>query len=88
MDKEEIIKIIRDEVSKEFGAERIKDVEYFGPCEGDDLDVIVYVEGINERNNDTMGVRMRLFDMFLEMDIDVLLRIARAKDDMCKEVVA
>ncbi|RZB32715.1 MAG: hypothetical protein AEth_00393 [Candidatus Argoarchaeum ethanivorans] len=87
MDKEEIIKIIRDEVSKEFGAERIKDVEYFGPYEEEDLDVIVYVEGINERN-DTMGVRMRLFDMFLEMDIDVLLRIARAKDDMCKEVAA
>ena len=87
MDKEEIIKIIRDEVSKEFGAERIKDVEYFGPYEEEDLDVIVYVEGINERN-DTMGVRMRLFDMFLEMDIDVLLRIERTKDDMCKEVAA
>ena len=87
MDKEEIIKIIRDEVSKEFGAERIKDVEYFGPYEEEDLDVIVYVEGINERN-DTMGVRMRLFDMFLEMDIDVLLRIARAKDDMGEETAA
>ena len=87
MDKEEIIKIIRDEVSKEFGAERIKDVEYFGPYEEEDLDVIVYVEGINERN-DTMGVRMRLFDMFLEMDIDVLLRIERAKDDMGEEAAA
>ena len=87
MDKEEIIKIIRDEVSKEFGAERIKDVEYFGPYEKEDLDVIVYVEGINERN-DTMGVRMRLFDMFLEMDIDVLLRIERAKDDMGEEAAA
>ena len=27
MDKEEIIKMIMDEVSKEFGAERIKDIE-------------------------------------------------------------
>ena len=29
MYKEEIIKIIRNEVSKEFGIERIKDIEYF-----------------------------------------------------------
>ncbi len=55
MDKEEIIKMIMDEVSKEFGAERIKDIKYFGPYEGEDLDVIVYVEGIDERN-DTVGV--------------------------------
>jgi len=61
MDKEEIIKIIRDEVSKEFGAERIKDIEYFGPYEGEDLDVIVYVEGIDERK-DGLDVGMRLSD--------------------------
>ena len=79
MDKEEIIKIIRDEVSKEFGAERIKDIEYFGPYEDEDLDVIVYVEGIDERK-DTVGVGMRLFDMFYEMDLDVPLRISRARD--------
>jgi hypothetical protein len=87
MDKEEIIKIIRDEVSKEFGAERIKDIEYFGPYEDEDLDVIVYVEGIDERK-DTVGVGMRLFDMFLEMDLDVPLRIARANEGMGEEVVA
>jgi len=81
MDKEEIIKIIRDEVSKEFGAERIKDIEYFGPYEDEDLDVLVYVEGIDDRK-DTVGVGMRLFDMFLEMGLDVPLRIARAKDGM------
>jgi len=61
MDKEEIIKIIKDEVSKEFGAERIKDIEYFGPYEGEDLDVIVYVEGIDERK-DGLDVGMRLSD--------------------------
>ena len=38
MDKEEIIKIIRDEVSKEFGAERMKEIEYFGPYEDGDID--------------------------------------------------
>jgi len=81
MDKEEIVQIILNEVSKEFGAQRIKDVEYFGPYEDEDLDVIVYVEGIDERN-DTVGVSMRLFDMFLEMDLDVPLRISRAKEGM------
>ena len=84
MDKEEIVQIILNEVSKEFGAQRIKDVEYFGPYEDEDLDVIVYVEGIDERN-DTVDVSMRLFDMFLEMDLDVPLRISRAKEGMGEE---
>jgi len=87
MDKDEIIKIIKDEVSREFGAERIKEIEYFGPYEDEDLDVIVYVEGIDERK-DTVGVGMRLFDMFLEMDLDVPLRIARAKEGMGEAVAA
>ncbi|PXF59811.1 MAG: hypothetical protein C4B59_10395 [Candidatus Methanogaster sp.] len=87
MDKEEIVQIILNEVSKEFGAQRIKDVEYFGPYEDEDLDVIVYVEGIDERN-DTVDVSMRLFDMFLEMDLDVPLRISRAKEGMGEEVAA
>jgi len=87
MDKGEIIKIIKDEVSREFGAERIKEIEYFGPYEDEDLDVIVYVEGIDERK-DTVCVGMRLFDMFLEMDLDVPLRIARAKEGMGEAVAA
>jgi hypothetical protein len=87
MNKEEIIKIIRDEVSKEFGAERIKDIEYFGPYEDEDLDVIVYVGGIDDRK-DTVCVGMRLFGMFLEMDLDVPLRISRAKDGMGEEAAA
>jgi hypothetical protein len=87
MDKEEIIKMIMDEVSKEFGAERIKDIKYFGPYEGEDLDVIVYVEGIDERN-DTVGVGMRLFDMFDEMDLDVPLAIMRAKEGVGEDAAA
>jgi hypothetical protein len=87
MDKEEIIRIIRNEVSKEFGVERIKDIEYFGPYEGEDLDVIVYVEGIDERK-DTVGVGMRLFDIFDEMDIDVPLAIIRAKEGTGEEAAA
>jgi len=87
MDKEEIIKIIRNEVSKEFGVERIRDIEYFGPYEGEDLDVIVYVEGIDERK-DTVGVGMRLFDIFDEMDIDVPLAIIRAKEGTGEEAAA
>ncbi|MBC2748610.1 MAG: hypothetical protein HF975_16735 [ANME-2 cluster archaeon] len=87
MDKEEIIKIIRNEVSKEFGVERIKDIEYFGPYEGEDLDVIVYVEGIDERK-DTVGVGMRLSDKFYEMDIDVPIAIMRAKEGTGEEAAA
>jgi len=60
--REEIINIIRDEVSNEFGAQRIKEIEYFGPYGGEDLDVIVYVEGIDERK-DMLDVSMRLFDL-------------------------
>jgi len=81
MDKEEIIKIIRDEVSKEFGAEKIKDIEYFGPYEGEDLDVIVYVEGIDERK-DGLDVGMRLSDKFYEMDLDVPIAIMRDRGEM------
>ncbi len=87
MDKEEIVQIIRDEVSKEFGAERIKDIDYFGPYEGEDLDVIVYVEGIDERK-DTVGVGMRLFDMFDEMDLDVPIAIMRDRGEMREEAAA
>ncbi len=87
MDKEEIIRIIRDEVSKEFGAERIKDIEYFGPYEGEDLDVIVYVEGIDERKGG-LDVGMRLSDKFYEMDLDVPIAIMRAKEGEGAEAAA
>jgi hypothetical protein len=87
MDKEEIVQIIRDEVSKEFGAERIKDIDYFGPYEGEGLDVIVYVEGIDERK-DTVGVGMRLFDMFDEMDLDVPIAIMRDRGETGEEAAA
>ena len=87
MDKEEIVQIIRDEVSKEFGTERIKGIKYVGPYEGEDLDVIVYVEGIDERK-DTVGVGMRLFDMFYEMDLDVPIAIMRDRGEMGEEVAA
>jgi hypothetical protein len=87
MDKEEIIKIIRDEVSKEFGAERIKGIRYFGPHEDEDLDVIVYVEGI-DGYKDGLDVNMRLFDMFYEMDLDVPISIERARDAAGEEAAA
>ena len=87
MDKEEIIRIIRDEVSKEFGAERIRDIEYFGPYEGEDLDVIVYVEGIDERK-DGLDVGMRLSDKFYEMDLDVPIAIEQAKEGVGEEAAA
>ena len=36
----------------------------------------------------SVGVGMRLFNMFLEMDHDVPLHIARAKEGMIKEAAA
>ena len=77
MEKEEIIELIRSEVAKEFGEERIKDIEYFGPYEGEDLNVRVHVKGLEDRN-EGYGVHGRLFDKFLELGIDVPLAIARA----------
>jgi hypothetical protein len=87
MDKEEIIRIIRDEVSKEFGAERIKGIRYFGPHEDEDLDVVVYVEGV-DGYKDGLDVGMRLFDMFYEMDLDVPITIERAKEGVGEVVAA
>ncbi|MFQ6057047.1 MAG: hypothetical protein ACE5J3_13830 [Methanosarcinales archaeon] len=80
MEKEKIIEFIKKEVAKEFGEERIKEIEYFGPYEGEDLNVIVYVEGIDE---DKEGLKMhnKLFHKFLELGIDVPLDITRAKED-------
>jgi Mg2+/Co2+ transporter CorC len=50
MEKEDIIELIRSEVAKEFGEERIKDIEYFGPYEGEDLNVRVRTGGLEDRN--------------------------------------
>jgi hypothetical protein len=47
---------------------------------------IVYVEGIDERK-DTVGVDMRLFDMFDEMESRCTLCIARAKEGMGEEAI-
>ncbi len=69
--------MIRSEVAKEFGEERIKDIEYFGPYEGEDLNVRVCVEGLADRD-EGYSVHSRLFDMFLELGIDVPLSIAKA----------
>ncbi|MFQ6054829.1 MAG: hypothetical protein ACE5KT_03720 [Methanosarcinales archaeon] len=80
MEKEKIIELIRSEVAKEFGEGRIKKIRSFGPYEGEDLNVIVYVEGIDE---DKEGLKMhnKLFHKFLELGIDVPLDITRAKED-------
>lgn len=80
MEREKIIELIRKEVAKEFGEKRIRGIEAFGPYEGEDLNVRVYVEGIDEEK-DTHKVWSRLFDKFLELGIDVPLDIARAKDE-------
>ncbi|MEA3280977.1 MAG: hypothetical protein U9Q68_00170 [Euryarchaeota archaeon] len=77
MGKEEIVELVRSEVAKEFGEERIKDIEYFGTYEGEDLNVRVRVEGLADRD-EGYNVHGRLFDKFLELGINVLHPIARA----------
>ena len=76
MEKEEIVELIRSEVAKEFGEERIKDIEYFGPYEYEDLNGRVRVEGLADRDECYM-VHSMLFDVFLELGIDVPLSIAK-----------
>jgi len=80
MEKEEIIELIRSEVAKEFGEKRIKKIRAFGPYEGEDLNVIVYVEGIDEEK-EGYKLHSKLFDQFIELGIDVPLHIARAKEE-------
>ncbi|MEA1895107.1 MAG: hypothetical protein U9N36_07890 [Euryarchaeota archaeon] len=50
MEKEEIVGLIRSDVAKEFGEERIKDIKDFGPYEGEDLNVWVRVESLADRD--------------------------------------
>ncbi|MFQ6057045.1 MAG: hypothetical protein ACE5J3_13815 [Methanosarcinales archaeon] len=80
MEKEEIIELIRREVAKEFGEERIKEIEYFGPYEGEDLNVRVRVEGLKDRK-EGYKVHNKLFHKFIELGIDVPLSITKAKED-------
>ena len=47
---------------------------------------IVYVEEIDERE-DTVGMDMRLFDIFDEMESRCTLCIARAKEGMGEEAI-
>lgn len=42
------MEIIRAIVTKRFGKERIKKINAFGPYEGEDLNVEVFVEGIKD----------------------------------------
>lgn len=76
MEKEEIIELTRIEVAKEFGEERIKDIEHFGPYESEDRNVRVRAGGLKDRNEGYI-MHSRLFDKFLELGIDVLPSIAR-----------
>jgi len=42
------VEIIRAIVTKRFGKKRIKKINAFGPYEGEDLNVEVFVEGIKD----------------------------------------
>ncbi|MFQ6121188.1 MAG: hypothetical protein ACE5KE_15030 [Methanosarcinales archaeon] len=77
MEKEKIIELIRKEVVKEFGEERIKEIKSFGPYEGEDLNVVVLVDGLKDIK-ETYKVHNRLFDMLDELGLDVPLAIMKA----------
>lgn len=77
MEPEDIVEIIRSAVARKFGEDRIKDITYFGPCEGEDLNVIISVEGIDERK-DTIDLWRELRNKFDDLDLDVPFRIVRA----------
>ncbi|MFQ6056359.1 MAG: hypothetical protein ACE5J3_10310 [Methanosarcinales archaeon] len=75
--QEEIINIIRDAVAKEFGSDKIKKIESFGPYECEDLNVIIAVEGIDEEK-DTLELWSNLRHKFNDMNLDVPFKIVRA----------
>ncbi|MFQ6073186.1 MAG: hypothetical protein ACE5KT_10880 [Methanosarcinales archaeon] len=77
MEKEYIIELIRKEVAKEFGEDRIKKIEAFGPYEGEDLNVIISVQGIKDRK-ETHKVHSKLFDKLYDLGLDVPFSIVKA----------
>ncbi|MFQ6072768.1 MAG: hypothetical protein ACE5KT_08740 [Methanosarcinales archaeon] len=70
MDREDIIEIIRSAVAREYGEDRITRIDAFGPHEGEDLDVLIYVKGIDDRE-DTMDLFRKIRAKFEELDLDV-----------------
>ncbi|MFQ6072468.1 MAG: hypothetical protein ACE5KT_07200 [Methanosarcinales archaeon] len=77
MEREKILEIIRKVVEEEYGADRIKEIEAYGPFEGEDLDVKIYVEGI-EKYKDTTKVWSKLFDILYDLGLDVPFMILKA----------
>ncbi|MFQ6056842.1 MAG: hypothetical protein ACE5KT_11320 [Methanosarcinales archaeon] len=77
MEREKILEIIRKIVEEEYGADRIKEIEAFGPFEGEDLDVKIYVKEI-EKYKDTHKVWTKLFDTLYDLDLDVPFIIIKA----------
>ncbi|MFQ6055509.1 MAG: hypothetical protein ACE5J9_07575 [Methanosarcinales archaeon] len=78
MEPDRIIEIIQSTIAKKFGEDRIKKIEAFGPYEGEDLNVMIYIEGIDEEGKDTMEVWRELFDKLYDLGLDVPFRIVKA----------
>ncbi|MFQ6062743.1 MAG: hypothetical protein ACE5J9_06155 [Methanosarcinales archaeon] len=78
--REKIIEMVRDAVVKRFGADRIKEINAFGPYEGEDLNIIVLVEGIDERKDKyVLEVSRKLRHKFWNLGLDVPLAISKAE---------
>ncbi len=71
------VELIRSEVAKEFGEERLKDIEYFGHYECGDMNMIAPAGGLADCDGG-YEVHSSLFDMFLELGIDVPRPMVRA----------
>ncbi|MFQ6056934.1 MAG: hypothetical protein ACE5J3_13250 [Methanosarcinales archaeon] len=80
MDKEDIIEIVRNIVSDKFGEERIKEIDAFGPYEGEDLNIEVVIEGIDERSTEVNDVLTTLNHKFWDLDLDVPIAINKAEE--------
>ncbi|MFQ6120551.1 MAG: hypothetical protein ACE5KE_11800 [Methanosarcinales archaeon] len=79
MDREDIIELIRNAVAEKFGENRIKKIDAFGPYEGEDLNVEVFVEGINRKDKEVIEVASKIQDKLWELGLDVPFGISSAE---------
>ncbi|MFQ6063596.1 MAG: hypothetical protein ACE5J9_10545 [Methanosarcinales archaeon] len=80
MDKEDIIEIIRKEVVEKFGEKQIKDIIAFGPFEGEDLNVMVIVEGVDRKSKEALEVASKIRHKLWDLDLDVPFGISKAEE--------
>ncbi|MFQ6055794.1 MAG: hypothetical protein ACE5J3_07420 [Methanosarcinales archaeon] len=79
MEPEKIESIIRELVAQKFGEDRIKRIDSFGPCEDEDLNVLVFVEGIDRNSKEVWDLRRKIRHKLDKLDLDVPFGLFNAK---------